>query len=215
MSHLQIVGEIQDTEHTQQPVNVHLGEDFVGGNDKGKNSHKRRRGKNPFHESTAQPPTKRKTALAPNTDQEQSPSYRSFPPRRTDTYTPVNADAHAGLTNCDMICYSNAIFQGIASCIHVTDFLQTPPNEEHQRFPLYYAFASVMCSMVSGQESVADPTSFVRLFRDKIDNYDPQEGTFFDNQWMKQLTKYIPLINYSSCQTSEDAHEYIMKLKTF
>jgi hypothetical protein len=76
-----------------------------------------------------------------------------------------------------MICYSNAIFQGIASCIHVTDFLQTPPSREHQRFPLYYAFASVMCSMVSGQESVVDPTSFVRLFRDKIDNYNPQEGT--------------------------------------
>ncbi len=29
------------------------------------------------------------------------------------------------------------------------------------------------------------------------------------------MTKYIPLINYSSCQTSEDAHEYIPKLKTF
>ena len=69
----------------------------------------------------------------------------------------------------------------------MTDFLQTPPNEEHQWFPLYYAFASVMCSMVSGQESGVDPTSFVGLFRDKIDNYDPQEGTFFDNQWMKQL----------------------------
>ncbi len=27
------------------------------------------------------------------------------------------------------------------------------------------------------------------------------------------MTKYIPLINYSSCQTSEDAHEYIMGLK--
>ncbi len=107
-------------------------------------------------------------AFAPNTDQEESPYYRSFPSRRTNTPTPVNAGAHAGLTNCDMICYSNAIFQGIASCIHVTDFLQTPPNEEHQRFPLYYyyAFASVMCSMDSGQESVVDPTSFVRLFRD-------------------------------------------------
>ncbi len=136
MSHLQ-EGEIQVREQTQEQGNVHLGEDFNGGNDKGKNSHKRRRGNNPFHESTAQPPTKRKTTFAPNTDQEQSPYYRSFPPRRADTPTPVDADAHAGLTNCDMICYSNAIFQGIASCIHVTDFLQTPPSQEHQWFPLY------------------------------------------------------------------------------
>ena len=32
------------------------------------------------------------------------------------TPDPVIADAHAGLINCDVICYSNAIFQGIASC---------------------------------------------------------------------------------------------------
>ncbi len=67
--------------------------------------------------------------------------------------------------------------------------------------------------MVHGQENVVYPTSFVNLFREKNENYDPQEGMFFDSQWMKQLTKYIPLMNYSSCQTSEDAHEYIMKLK--
>jgi hypothetical protein len=60
----------------------------------------------------------------------------------------------------------------IASCIHVSDFLQTPPNEEHPRFPLYYAFASVMSSMVSGQESVGDPTSFINLFRENHENYD-------------------------------------------
>ena len=67
--------------------------------------------------------------------------------------------------------------------------------------------------MVSGQDEVVDPTLFVNLFRDKINNHVPQEGMFVNSQWMKQLTKYIPLINYSSCQTSEDAHEYIMCLK--
>jgi hypothetical protein len=83
-----------------------------------------------------------------------------------------------------MICYSNAIFQGIVSCIHVTDFLQTPPNEEHQQFPLFYAFASVMSSMVGGQESAVDPTTFVSLFRENHEeNYDPQEGMYFDSQW--------------------------------
>ena len=30
---------------------------------------------------------------------------------------------------------------------------------------------------------------------------------------MNQLTMYAPLTDYSSCQTSEDAHEYILGLK--
>jgi hypothetical protein len=61
-----------------------------------------RRGWNPFLESTAQPPKKRKSALAPNIDQEQSPYYRNnFQSRRTDTPTPVTADAHAGLRTAD------------------------------------------------------------------------------------------------------------------
>ena len=181
MSQVQI-GEIQDREQEQE--NVHLGEDFNGGNDKGRKPHKRRCGRNPYLESTAHPPKKRKRALAPNIDQEQSPYYRNnFQSRRTNTPTPVTADAHAGLRNCDVICYSNAIFQGIASCMHVTGFLQTPPDEEHQRFPLYYAFASVMSSMVGGQDSVVNPTTFVSLFRENCEeNYDPQEGMYFDSQ---------------------------------
>ena len=78
----------------------------------------------------------------------------------------------------------------------MSDFLQTPPNEEHRRFPLCYKFASVMSSMVSGQQSVVDPTSFINLFRENHNNY--EEGMYFDSQWMNQLTMYVPLTNYSS-----------------
>ncbi len=63
----------------------------------------------------------------------------------------------------------------------MSDFLQTPPNEEHERFPLYYAFASVMSSMVSGQVSVVDPTLFIDLFWSRHENYDPQEGMYVDS----------------------------------
>jgi ubiquitin C-terminal hydrolase len=80
-----------------------------------------------------------------------------------------------------MICYSNAIFQCIASCLHLTDFLKTPPDDKHQQFRLYYAFASVISSMVSGQESVVDPTQFIRLYRDLNKDYDPEEGMYCDN----------------------------------
>ena len=183
---------------------VQLGENednqgFNGGDDEGKKTHKQRRGPNPFHEEfTAQPPTKRNRALAPNIDQGGSPYYRDFQPRRTNAPDPFIADAHAGLINCDVVCYSNAIFQCIASCIHVSDFLQTPPNEEHQRFPLYYEFASVMSSMVSGQESVVDPTPFVNLFRE-CRNINYAQGMFFDSQWMDQLAMCVPLTYYLSC----------------
>ena len=85
-----------------------------------------RRGRNPLLESTAQPPTKRKRALAPIIDEGESPYYRDNfinSARRTNEPDPVIDHAHAGLTNCDVICYSNAIFQGLASCIHVSQFL--------------------------------------------------------------------------------------------
>jgi len=162
-------------------------QDFNGGDDKQKKQHTQRRGRNPHLESTAQPSTKRKKALAPIIDKrEESPYYRDNfinSARRTNEPDPVIDHAHAGLTKCDVICYSNAIFQGLASCIHVSQFLRSPPKDDHRRFPLYHAFASVMSSMVSGQESVVDPTPFVNLFRESR-NINYAQGMFFDSQWM-------------------------------
>ena len=179
---------------------------FNGGDDNRRRKRTRRRGRNPpLLESTAQPPTKRRTAIAPNNDQGQSPYYRDDfvnNPRRTNAPDPeILEDAHSGLTNCDVICYSNVIFQGLASCLHVSEFLRNPPNEEHHmRFPLYHAFASVMSSMVSGQESVVNPTSFIDLFRPKNSDTNYAEGMYFDSsQWMNQLTTYVPLTDYSFC----------------
>ena len=165
---------------------------------------KRRRGLNPpLLESTVQqPPTKRRRAIAPNNDQGQSPYYRDDfvdNAQRTNARDPVLEDAHAGLTNCDLICYSNVIFQGLASCLHVSEFLRSPPKEEHRlRFPLYHAFASVMSSMVSGQESVVNPAPFVNLFRESHENYELQQGMYFDSQWMNKLTINVPLTDSSS-----------------
>jgi hypothetical protein len=63
-------------------------------------------------------------------------------------------NAHAGLRKCDLISYSNAIIQCIASCSYLTYFLQSPPNEEHERFQLYFEFTSVINSVVSGGDVV-------------------------------------------------------------
>jgi hypothetical protein len=173
---------------------------FNGGVDKQKKLTRRRGRRNPHLESTAQPPTKRNRALAPIIDERKSTYYRDDfinSAQRTNEPDPVIDHAHAGLTNCDVICYSNAIFQGLARCIHVSQFLRSPPKEDHRRFPLYHAFASVMSSMVGGQKSVVDPTPFVNLFRDSH-NINYSQGMFFDSQRMNQLTMYVPLTDYSS-----------------
>ena len=75
---------------------------------------------------------------------------------------------NTGLINANVICYSNAIFQCIASCANLddfTDFLRSPPNEEHQHFELYYKFRSVISSMVSGGMDVIDPSKFIHLYK--------------------------------------------------
>jgi hypothetical protein len=173
---------------------------------RGKNTdacRKRRCGRNRrLLESTVQqPPTKRRKAIAPNNDQgPQSPYYRDDfvdNARRNNARDPELEDAHAGLANCDLICYSNVIFQGLASCLHVSEFLRSPPKEEHRvRFPLYHAFASVMSSMVSGQESVVNPAAFVNLFRESHEHL--RRGMYFNSQWMNKLTINVPLTDSSS-----------------
>ncbi len=55
---------------------------------------------------------------------------------------------NAGLSNTSVICYSNAIFQVLASCNHLTMFFDTPPQQNCERFVLYYAFSQVLHSMV-------------------------------------------------------------------
>jgi hypothetical protein len=75
--------------------------------------------------------TKRNANNTPRHAQNTDPTYyQSFPNSRRSNIRAT--EVNAGLVNTDVICYSNAIFQeGIASCIHLADFLRSPPNEEH------------------------------------------------------------------------------------
>ena len=89
-----------------------------------------------------------------------------------------------------MYCYSNAILQCLASCISLSDF---SPSENHPEFELNHAFASLMTSMVGG-EQIIDPSSFMDvfrlLFRPPVEeegevNADEQEGMYYDFAWTK------------------------------
>ena len=109
------------------------------------------------------------------------PYYKQFPLRLRDEPAAVNLGAHAGLKNSNVNCYSNAIFQCIASCITFSDF---SPSENHPQFPLNHAFASLMNSMIRGEESV-DPSLFMNVFMPLFrpqgkENRNEQEGMYYD-----------------------------------
>jgi len=132
-------------------------------------------------------------------DQEETeyPYYKQFPLQQCNEPGAVNLGAHAGLNNSNVNCYSNAIFQCIASCICFSDFA---PSEKHPQFPLNHAFASLLSSMVGSEESV-DPSLFMNVFMPLFrplgeENINQQEGMYYD--CMNQLTMYIPLTNYST-----------------
>ncbi len=88
------------------------------------------------------------------------PYYKQFPLRLRNEPAAVNLGAHAGLKNSNVNCYSNTIFQCIASCISFSDF---SPSEKHPQIPLNHTFASLMSSMVGSEESV-DPLLFMHVF---------------------------------------------------
>ena len=79
------------------------------------------------------------------------------------------------------MCYSNAIIQCIASCSYVTDFLRCPPNEEHERFQLYFEFTSVINSLVSGGGDVVNLKKLNTLYRRGNVNFKQDEGKYHHN----------------------------------
>ena len=112
--------------------------------------------------------------------------YKTFTDRHRGEPAAVNDGANAGLKNSNVYCYSNAILQCLASCICFSDF---SPSENHTEFTLNHAFASLMTSMVGGEQSI-DPSSFVDVFRPLFwpqpveeegeVNADEQQGMYYD-----------------------------------
>jgi hypothetical protein len=96
-----------------------------------------------------------------------SPYYRNFPKSQRRNIHDTDSDSHAnaGLQNYDNICYSNSILQVIASCTHLAEFFLSPPSKYHQRFTLYYKFANVIHSMITGGPDVVNPYNFVEIFK--------------------------------------------------
>ena len=105
--------------------------------------------------------------------------YRKFPNSRRSNLCATQANTR--LINTNVIGYSNAIFQCIASCANLTDFLRSPPNEEHRHFKLYYEFRSVISSMVSGGMGDIDSSKFIDLYKKGNEDFNANEGKWHDN----------------------------------
>ena len=90
---------------------------------------------------------------------------------------------HAGLSNTGVICYSNAIFQALVSCNHLTWFFDTPPQQNCECFVLYYAFSQVLHLMVrrqGSQQDVVNPTNFITPFLDRHSNFRDEQCEYSD-----------------------------------
>jgi ubiquitin C-terminal hydrolase len=89
----------------------------------------------------------------------------------------------AGLSNTGVICYSNAIFQALASCNHLTTFFDTPPQQNHEHFVLDYAFSQVLHSMArhqGSQQDVVNPTNFITPFLDCHSDFRDEQCEYSD-----------------------------------
>ena len=139
-------------------------------------------------------PKARKKKSAPNGDHStdanggQISYYRQnfHPSRRSNVSNSEQRfnGAHAGLINSNVICYSNAIFQCIASCADLNlckEFLRSQPSEEHQHFKIYYEFKSLISSILrNGMDSI-NPSKFIGLYRKHYTNVNANEGKWHGN----------------------------------
>jgi hypothetical protein len=135
--------------------------------------------------SKDQDKTSRKPRKGKSHDEEKTKVsyYMKFQERIRGEPAAVDVGANAGLVNSNVSCYSNAILQCLASCIHFSDF---SPSVNHPEFSLNHAFASLMISMVLGGGQIINPSSFtdvfMPLFRPQVGevNADEEEGMYYD-----------------------------------
>ncbi len=101
--------------------------------------------------------------------------------RRTMSQHP-HGGRNTGLANYNQICYANAMIQLIAMIAkgnRVDGCALFNPKEEHQRFPLYYKFASVIRDMINGRiTEIVDTHAFMEAFMGIHKEFDGPQRTY-------------------------------------
>ena len=122
--------------------------------------------------------------------------YRNFSNQRSNRHHIAPDDGrNAGLVNNNVLCYANAIFQIIASCGCLNESLSNRPNMAHQHFRLYYNFASVISSMISGGNEAVNPMIFTTVFSERAPQFNNEQRKYLLLQlYCLKLDSYL-LIN--------------------
>ena len=105
--------------------------------------------------------------------------YRNFSNQRSNRHHIAPDDGrNAGVLNNNVSCYANAIFQMIASCGCLNESLSNPPNMAHHHFRLYYKFASVISSMISGGNEAVNPMIFTTVFSELAPQFNNKQRKY-------------------------------------
>ena len=114
----------------------------------------------------------------------------TFPSRRHKKRTAKSHDEvvaevvspNTGLINTGVICYSNAIFQALASCYRMTTLFNhslPAPYQDRDRFRLCFAFAEVLHSLVNRPSSEPfHPKTFNEIFQQTHSNFIDAESEY-------------------------------------
>jgi hypothetical protein len=149
--------------------------------------------------------------------QEESLYYTTFKKSRHNVCQIVCDGRNAGLKNNNVICYSNSIFQIIASCNQFKKYLPTPPSEEHKHFRLYYEFSYVISSMFSAEgDDAVDSKNYMDVFMTTCPQFNGNQSTYcivVSTSKFSYIHVFLLLIYFLFGNPSEDAHEYIMVLR--
>ena len=85
---------------------------------------------------------------------------------------------NAGLRNQSVICYSNAIFQAIASSNHITQLFNVILQDDQKCFKMNYEFVRLINTMIC-QSDCVDPGNFVQLFTNYHQEFKDNECKYY------------------------------------
>jgi hypothetical protein len=80
--------------------------------------------------------------------------------------------------NQSVICYSNAIFQAIASSNHITQLFNVILQDDQKCFKMNYEFVRLINTMMC-QSDCVDPGNFVQLFTNYHQEFKDEECKYY------------------------------------
>jgi hypothetical protein len=117
---------------------------------------------------------------------------------------------NSGLINSDRICYAKAHLQVIASLLFLPTCLRTSPDSRMQHYGLYYAFATVISSLVGGSQIPIHPIDLMTKFHQRnpflMENHLCNVDVVFLYCFYSHIIVILLLVYYTIC-----LHDFLME----